>query len=47
MSRAAMMRALPMLIVGTLLALPGAYHVRIAWYAYRGVPGFTYDMIPE
>ena len=27
--------------------IPGAYHVRIAYYAYRKYPGFSFDDIPE
>ena len=27
--------------------IPGAYHVRIAYYAYKGYDGYSYDDIPE
>ena len=37
----------PMLIFGALMFIPGVYHVRIAYYAYRGYEGYTYDMIPH
>lgn len=36
-----------MFILGSLMIIPGAYHVRIAYYAYRKVPGFEYDEIPD
>lgn len=40
-------RMWPMIILGILMFIPGAYHVRIAYYAYRQVPGFSFDDIPE
>jgi hypothetical protein len=27
--------------------IPGAYHVRIAYYAFKGYEGYSYDDIPE
>lgn len=27
--------------------IPGAYHVRVAILAYRKVPGYSFDDIPE
>lgn len=40
-------RMWPMIILGVLMFIPGAYHVRIAYYAYREVPGYSFDDIPE
>ncbi|ODN05271.1 Transmembrane protein [Orchesella cincta] len=40
-------RAWPMIIMGFLMFIPGAYHVRIAYYAHRGIPGYSFDDIPE
>lgn len=40
-------RMWPMIILGVLMFIPGAYHVRIAYYAYRNVPGYSFDDIPE
>lgn len=40
-------RMWPMIILGILMFIPGAYHVRIAYYAYRQVPGYSFDDIPE
>uniref|UniRef100_A0A023FQJ7 Transmembrane protein 230 n=1 Tax=Amblyomma cajennense TaxID=34607 RepID=A0A023FQJ7_AMBCJ len=37
----------PVLVLGTLMFIPGAYHVRIAYYAYKEYPGFTFDDIPD
>lgn len=37
----------PMVILGALMFIPGAYHVRIAYYAYKQVPGYSFDDIPE
>lgn len=40
-------RMWPMIILGVLMFIPGAYHVRIAYLAYRRVPGYSFDDIPE
>lgn len=40
-------RMWPMIILGVLMFIPGAYHVRIAYYAYRQIPGYSFDDIPE
>lgn len=40
-------RMWPMIILGLLMFIPGAYHVRIAYYAYKEVPGYSFDDIPE
>lgn len=40
-------RMWPMIILGILMFIPGAYHIRIAYYAYRKVPGYSFDDIPE
>lgn len=37
----------PVLVLGALMFIPGAYHVRIAYYAYKKYPGYTYDDIPD
>ena len=40
-------RTWPMLILGAIMFIPGIYHVRIAYYAYKGYEGFSYEMIPD
>ncbi|XP_074642943.1 transmembrane protein 230-like [Tubulanus polymorphus] len=40
-------RTWPVLILGALMFIPGAYHVRIAYYAYKGYAGYSFDDIPE
>lgn len=40
-------RTWPMLILGTLMFVPGFYHVRIAYYAYQGYAGYSFSDIPE
>lgn len=40
-------RTLPVLIIGILVFLPGFYHLRIAYYASKGYPGYSYDDIPD
>ncbi|KFM82151.1 hypothetical protein X975_06272, partial [Stegodyphus mimosarum] len=39
--------AWPLLILGALMFIPGVYHVRIAYFAYRGYPGYVFDDIPD
>jgi len=40
-------RTYPMLILGSLLFIPGFYHVRIAYYAWKGYKGYSYEDIPD
>ncbi|ELT93559.1 hypothetical protein CAPTEDRAFT_20122 [Capitella teleta] len=40
-------RTWPVLILGLLMFIPGAYHVHLAYNAYKGVPGYSYEDIPE
>lgn len=40
-------RTWPVLILGAIMFIPGIYHVRIAYYSYKGYDGFSYEMIPE
>eukprot|EP01135_Chromosphaera_perkinsii_P006357 Nk52_evm86s485 gene=Nk52_evmTU86s485 len=40
-------RVLPLFFLGGLLFIPGAYHVRLALYAYKGYKGYSYGDIPE
>jgi hypothetical protein len=40
-------RGVPMLVIGSLMFVPGVYHVRIAYYASRGVKGYRYEDIPR
>ena len=40
-------RTWPVLLLGAIMFIPGIYHVRIAYYAYKGYDGFSYEMIPE
>lgn len=40
-------RTVPVLIIGILVFLPGIYHLRIAFYASKGYPGYSYDDIPD
>jgi hypothetical protein len=39
--------AQPLLIVGLLGFLPGAYETRIAYAAWRGWPGYSFEQIPR
>lgn len=40
-------RMWPMIILGALMFIPGAYHIRIAYCAFKKVPGYSFDDIPE
>ncbi|GAB6022467.1 hypothetical protein CHUAL_006578 [Chamberlinius hualienensis] len=40
-------RTWPVLILGSLMFIPGAYHVRIAYYAFKGYKGYSFDDIPD
>ncbi|WOL19027.1 transmembrane protein 230-like [Canna indica] len=34
-------------VLGSVLFLPGFYYTRIAYYAYKGYKGFSFDTIPS
>uniref|UniRef100_A0A1I7Y3Z5 Transmembrane protein 230 n=1 Tax=Steinernema glaseri TaxID=37863 RepID=A0A1I7Y3Z5_9BILA len=40
-------RLWPMTTLGAVMFLPGFYHVRIAFYAYLGKPGYSFDDLPN
>ncbi|KAK6639019.1 hypothetical protein RUM43_007289 [Polyplax serrata] len=40
-------RMWPILIIGIIMFIPGVYHIRIALYAYKQYPGYSFDDIPE
>lgn len=40
-------RLWPMIVLGGIMFLPGAYHIRIAFYAYKEYPGYSFADIPE
>ncbi|XP_041476957.1 transmembrane protein 230-like [Lytechinus variegatus] len=40
-------RLWPIMILGVLLFVPGAYHVRLACYAYKGYKGYSFEDIPD
>ena len=40
-------KATPMLIIGSICFVPGFYMVRIAYHAWKGQYGFSYDDIPS
>ncbi len=39
-------RAVPLLVLGSICFIPGAYIVRVAYYAWKGNYGFSYRDIP-
>jgi Ca2+/H+ antiporter len=40
-------RTWPLLILGLLMFIPGSYHVHLAYYAWKGTSGYSFDDIPE
>ena len=36
-----------LLFLGILAFLPGFYETRVAYYSWRGAPGFTFAAIPD
>ena len=40
-------RTIPVVILGAITFLPGAYHTYLAWGAYKKYKGFSYDAIPS
>ncbi|KJE94012.1 hypothetical protein CAOG_08809 [Capsaspora owczarzaki ATCC 30864] len=39
--------SIPLIVIGSLVFLPGFYHLRLAYYAYRGYKGYSFDDIPD
>lgn len=40
-------RTWPVIILGALMFIPGAYHSYVAYYAFQGYEGFSFDDIPS
>ncbi|SAL95567.1 hypothetical protein [Absidia glauca] len=40
-------RSIPLLVLGSIMFIPGAYHLYIAYYAYYKYPGYEFSMIPD
>jgi len=40
-------RTWPLILIGTLLFLPGFYHIRIAYWAWKGDRNFSFADIPD
>ncbi|GLC43352.1 hypothetical protein PLESTF_000424500 [Pleodorina starrii] len=38
---------LPLIILGSITFLPGAYHTRVAYLAWRGTSGYSLNQIPD
>ena len=39
--------ATPLIIIGAITFIPGFYHVRLAYYAWKGYHGYSFDDIPS
>ncbi|KAJ8661376.1 hypothetical protein O0I10_002642 [Lichtheimia ornata] len=40
-------RGIPFLVLGSVMFIPGAYHLYLAYYAYYKYPGYDFTMIPD
>ena len=40
-------RTWPLILIGTLVFLPGFYHLRIAYWAWKGDKNFSFSDIPD
>lgn len=40
-------RTWPLILIGTLVFLPGFYHVRVAYWAWKGDQNFSFGDIPD
>ena len=39
-------RTYPLIILGALMFIPGAYHSYVAYYAFKGCEGYSFEDIP-
>lgn len=39
--------AIPLLVLGAITFIPGFYHVRLAYYAFKGYHGYSFSDIPS
>jgi hypothetical protein len=42
-----LLQALAFTIIGSVAFIPGFYYTRLAYYAYRGYAGYTFEDIPD
>ncbi|KAL0083248.1 hypothetical protein F4703DRAFT_1929928 [Phycomyces blakesleeanus] len=40
-------RGIPFLVLGSIMFIPGVYHLYLAYYAYYRYPGYDFAMIPD
>ena len=40
-------RLVPLFVLGSLVFIPGFYHVRIAFWIWRGAEGYDWTLIPD
>ncbi|XP_059618997.1 transmembrane protein 230-like [Phlebotomus argentipes] len=40
-------RQLPLFILGSIMFIPGSYHVVVAFRAFRNHPGYSFEDIPD
>ncbi|KAI8069859.1 uncharacterized protein B0P05DRAFT_551194 [Gilbertella persicaria] len=40
-------RGTPFIVLGSVMFIPGVYHLYIAYYAYYKYPGYDFSLIPD
>ncbi|KAG2227033.1 hypothetical protein INT45_006440 [Circinella minor] len=40
-------RGVPFIVIGSVMFIPGAYHLYLAYYAYYKYPGYDFSQIPD
>ncbi|KAG1047809.1 hypothetical protein G6F46_010579 [Rhizopus delemar] len=40
-------RGTPFIVLGSIMFIPGSYHLYIAYYAYYKYPGYDFSLIPD
>ncbi|KAG1438575.1 hypothetical protein G6F56_012601 [Rhizopus delemar] len=40
-------RGTPFIVLGSVMFIPGSYHLYIAYYAYYKYPGYDFSLIPD
>lgn len=40
-------RGIPLIVLGSITFIPGAFYTRLAYYAWKGYRGYDYSLIPQ
>jgi hypothetical protein len=36
-----------MIVIGSLMFIPGSYHTFLAYHAWKGTPGYSFNDVPD